>query len=244
MWKTVGDNMSRYRSYPRIVGETGGKDFIVAHASADPQALAVAIARGGFEYQGQKCSAVSRVYVPRSLWNDVRDRTVAMIDDDQDGGRHRLPELHGRGHRPQGLRQDRRDTWRRQDERARGRRGRTGEEGYFISPTLVEPDDPAHRLLSEEIFGPVVTVYVYDDARWAETLRLVDGTSPYALTGAVFAQDRQAVREATWPCATPPATSTSTTSRPGPWSASSPSAGRGPRVPTTRPARSSTSCAG
>ena len=105
MWKTIGANMARYRSYPRIVGETGGKDFIVAHPSADPAALAVAIVRGGFEYQGQKCSAASRVYVPRSLWNEVRDRAVAMIARDQDGRRARLPELHGRRDRQEGVRQ-------------------------------------------------------------------------------------------------------------------------------------------
>ena len=195
MWKTIGANMSRYRSYPRIVGETGGKDFIVAHASADPQALAVAIVRGGFEYQGQKCSAASRVYVPRSIWNDVRDRIVAMIDDIRMGDVRDFRNF-------MGAVIDRKafdkiaatSTTRRSTRRSWPGAGRTREKGYFIEPTLVETDDPGYRLLCEEIFGPVVTAYVYDDAKWEETLRLVDETSPYALTGAVFANDRAAVR--------------------------------------------------
>jgi 1-pyrroline-5-carboxylate dehydrogenase len=198
MWKTVGQNMSRYRSYPRIVGETGGKDFIVAHASADPQALAVAIARGGFEYQGQKCSAVSRVYVPRSLWSDVRDRTVAML------GEFRLGDVTD-FRNFMGAVIDQRAFDKigeyladaRQTARVISGGQARGEHGYFIEPTLIEAEDPGHRLLCEEIFGPVVTAHVYDDARWSEALRVVDETSPYALTGAVFAQDRRAVREAT-----------------------------------------------
>jgi 1-pyrroline-5-carboxylate dehydrogenase len=198
MWKTIGQNMSRYRSYPRVVGETGGKDFIVAHASAEPQALSVAIARGGFEYQGQKCSAVSRVYVPRSLWNDVRERTVGMLQQFRMGDVADFRNF-------MGAVIDRKAYDKISEyvaEAKRSARVITGgeardERGYFITPTLVEAEDPNHRLLREEIFGPVVTVHVYDDAGWAETLRVVDETSPYALTGAVFAQDRQAVREAT-----------------------------------------------
>ncbi|HVR69823.1 MAG TPA: L-glutamate gamma-semialdehyde dehydrogenase [Vicinamibacteria bacterium] len=197
MWRTVGQSMSRYRSYPRIVGETGGKDFIVAHASADAQALAVAIARGGFEYQGQKCSAVSRVYVPRSLWNDVRDRTVGML------GEFRMGDV-ADFRNFMGAVIDRKAYDKIGEYLAEARQSArvlTGgeardERGYFIAPTLVETEDPGHRLLCEEIFGPVVTVHVYDDARWSETLRVVDETSPYALTGAVFAQDRRGVREA------------------------------------------------
>jgi 1-pyrroline-5-carboxylate dehydrogenase len=198
MWKTIGGSMSTYRSYPRIVGETGGKDFIVAHPSADVEALAVAIVRGGFEFQGQKCSAASRVYVPKSLWGTVRDRAVAMIDDIKMGDIQdfrnfmgavidkrafdKISEYiaHGRGH-------------------AKIIAGGAvdGSSGYFIGPTLVETADPGYRLLCEEIFGPVVTAYVYDDAKWMETLHLVDSTSPYALTGAVFAQDRRAIVDAT-----------------------------------------------
>ena len=197
MWRTIGASMSRYRSYPRIVGETGGKDFIVAHASADPQALAVAIVRGGFEYQGQKCSAASRVYVPRSIWNDVRDRAVAMIRDLRMGDVCDFRNF-------MGAVIDRKafdsisaylDDARRNARVLAGGNAR-GERGFFIEPTLVETDDPGYRLLCEEIFGPLVTAHVYDDAKWAETLQIIDRTSPYALTGAVFANDRRAVREA------------------------------------------------
>src|SRR5262249_54260130 len=197
MWKTIGATMSRYRSYPRIVGETGGKDFIVAHASADAQALAVAIARGGDEYQGQKCSAASRVYVPRSLWNDVRDRTVGMLREIRMGDVADFRNFMGAV--IDGKAFDKIGEYlqaARQGARVVHGGGAQGKKGFFIEPTLVETDEPRHRPLGEEIFGPVVTAHVYDDARWHETLRLVDETSPYALTGSVFAQDRRAVREA------------------------------------------------
>src|SRR3954467_4999011 len=181
MWQTIGTNMSRYATYPRIVGETGGKDFIVAHASADPQALAVAIARGGFEFQGQKCSAASRVYIPKSLWNDVRDRIVAMMDDMKQGDprdfRNFLAAvIDERAHRKIGEYVE--DARKNATIVAGGRV--EGKKGYFISPTLVETKDPAYRLLCEEIFGPVVTAHVYDDAKWSQTLETVDRTSPYA----------------------------------------------------------------
>ena len=197
MWKTIGANVGRYRAYPRIVGETGGKDFIVAHPSADPQALAVAIARGGFEYQGQKCSAASRVYVPRSLWNEVRDRTVAIMGELRMGDVSDFRNFVGAVI-------DRRAFARIGEYLAEAKRGAKivaggtarGDDGYFIEPTLVETTDPGHRLLREEIFGPVVTAYVYPDAKWAETLETVDRTSPYALTGAIFANDRAAVLHA------------------------------------------------
>jgi 1-pyrroline-5-carboxylate dehydrogenase len=197
MWQTIGANMSRYANYPRIVGETGGKDFIVAHASADPQALAVAIARGGFEYQGQKCSAASRVYVPRSLWKEVRERTVAMMDDMKIGDVTDFRNF-------MGAVIDRKaftkiseyvDDAKKSAKVIAGGRVE-GQDGYFVHPTLVETSDPRYRLLCEEIFGPVVTVHVYDDATWTETLRIIDTTTAYALTGAVFARDRRAVREA------------------------------------------------
>jgi 1-pyrroline-5-carboxylate dehydrogenase len=197
MWKTIGASMSRYRSYPRIVGETGGKDFIVAHASADPQAVAVALVRGGFEYQGQKCSAASRVYVPRSLWGEVRDRAVAMMRDVKMGDVADFRNF-------MGAVIDARAFQKIGEYLAEARKsakviyGGTAndEKGWFIEPTLVETDDPGYRLLCEEIFGPVVTAHVYDDAKWEDTLRAVDSTSPYALTGAVFAQDRAALRQA------------------------------------------------
>ena len=197
MWKRVGDNIGRYKNYPRLVGETGGKDFIIAHPSAEVDELAVAIARGGFEYQGQKCSAASRLYVPQSLWGGVRDRVVAIMREMQMGdvrdfrtfigavidrkaftkitgyiedARHNATIVQGGGAR---------------DDR-----------GYFIEPTLVETTDPGYRLMREEIFGPVVTAYVYPDGTWEETLRIVDRTSPYALTGTVFSRDRAAIRQA------------------------------------------------
>jgi len=197
MWRTIGAQMDRYRSYPRIVGETGGKDFIVAHASADPQALAVAVVRGGYEYQGQKCSAASRIYVPRSMWVDVRDRIVAMIGEIAVGDVQDFRNFMGAVIDKKAF--DSISAYLAEAKRtakilAGG--GVNGETGYFVQPTLVETADPGYKLLCEEIFGPVVTAYVYDDAKWAETLRLVDETSPYALTGAVFANDRAAVRQA------------------------------------------------
>jgi 1-pyrroline-5-carboxylate dehydrogenase len=197
MWKTIGSNMSRYRSYPRIVGETGGKDFIVAHASADPEQIAVAIARGGYEYQGQKCSAASRVYVPRSLWNAVRDRTVAMIGEIKVGDVRDFRNFMGAVIDKKAF--DKIGSYIREpggDAKVLAGGSTKGEQGYFIEPTFVEATDAGHRLLSEEIFGPVVTAHVYDDAKWSETLQIVDRTSPYALTGAVFSQDRRATREA------------------------------------------------
>ena len=197
MWQTIGSTMSRYRSYPRVVGETGGKDFIVAHASADPQALAVAIVRGAFEYQGQKCSAASRVYVPTSLWPDVRDRAVAMMREIRVGDVADFRTF-------MGAVIDARAYAKITGYIAEARRagtivqggGARDEVGYFVEPTLVESSDPGARIMCEEIFGPVVSVHPYPDARWAETLALVDRTSPYALTGAVFARDRAAVRQA------------------------------------------------
>jgi 1-pyrroline-5-carboxylate dehydrogenase len=197
MWKTIGANMSRYASYPRIVGETGGKDFIVAHPSADAEALAVAIVRGGYEYQGQKCSAASRVYVPRSLWNDVRDRVVAMIEELRMGDVRDFRNFVGAVIDKKAF--DKIggyvDDARRNATIVAG--GKTDDKrGYFVAPTLVEAHDPGYRLLCEEIFGPVVSAYVYDDDRWEETLGIVDRTSPYALTGSVFANDRRAVVQA------------------------------------------------
>jgi 1-pyrroline-5-carboxylate dehydrogenase len=197
MWKTVGENIGSYRGYPRLVGETGGKDFIVAHPSADPAAVAVAIARGGFEYQGQKCSAASRVYVPESMWSEVRDRTVAIMQALRQGDvrdfrnfvsavidKKAFTKISGYL-----------DHARQHATIIQGGTAR-GDKGYFIEPTLIQTGDPAYRTLCEEIFGPVVTAYVYPDGKWHETLGVIDRTSPYALTGAVFSRDRKAVREA------------------------------------------------
>jgi 1-pyrroline-5-carboxylate dehydrogenase len=197
MWKTIGANMSSFRSYPRIVGETGGKDFIVAHASADVDALAVAIARGGFEFQGQKCSAASRVYIPESIWPKVKERVVGIMQQLRMGD-------------PTDFRNfmsaviDNRAFKKISDYVEHGRANATivqggvakGDQGYFIEPTLVETRDPSFKLLCEEIFGPVVTAHVYRDSEYESMLQTVDRTSPYALTGAIFSQDRSAVRTA------------------------------------------------
>jgi 1-pyrroline-5-carboxylate dehydrogenase len=197
MWKKVGENISRYRGYPRIVGETGGKDFIVAHPSADPTEVAVAIARGGFEYQGQKCSAASRVYVPQSLWNEVRDQTVAIMKDMRMGDPRDFRNFVGAvidkkafdnisGYL---------DDAKRNAKILQGGTAKA-DTGYFIEPTFIQTEDPGYKCLCEEIFGPVVTAYVYPDAKWEETLSIVDQTSPYALTGAIFSRDRMGVRQA------------------------------------------------
>ena len=197
LWKGVAANLERYRTFPRLVGETGGKDFIVAHPSADGAELATAIVRGGFEYQGQKCSAASRIYVPRSLWKEVRDRVVEDLVEIRYGD---VTDFNVFG----GAVIDRRAFEKigsyveLAEKTAKIVHGgeRDGSVGWLIQPTLVEVDDPKHRLMQEEIFGPVVTVYPYDDAKWSQTLELVDATSPFALTGAVFARDRAAITEA------------------------------------------------
>jgi 1-pyrroline-5-carboxylate dehydrogenase len=197
MWKRVGDNTGRYRSYPRLVGETGGKDFIVAHPSADAQELAVAVVRGGFEYQGQKCSAASRIYVPQSLWPDVKDRAVAMMREIHMGDVADFRTF-------MGAVIDRKsctkisgylDDAKKHAKVIQGG-GTRDDVGYFVEPTLIETTDPGYRLMCEEIFGPVVTAYAYPDPQWSQTLDVVDRTSPYALTGAIFARDRAAIREA------------------------------------------------
>jgi 1-pyrroline-5-carboxylate dehydrogenase len=197
LWKTVGENISRYRSYPRIVGETGGKDFIVAHPSADPMALAVAVVRGGYEYQGQKCSTASRIYIPRSLWKDVRDPMIAMIRDIKMGDVQDFRNFMGAVidrkafDKISGYFLEAKKT-----AKVLAGGGSHGETGYFIEPTLVQVEDPKNRLMVEEIFGPVVTAYVYEDGGWEAVLRMVDETSPYGLTGSVFAADRTAIRQA------------------------------------------------
>jgi 1-pyrroline-5-carboxylate dehydrogenase len=198
MWKTVGENIERYRGYPRIVGETGGKDFIVAHPSADVEAVATAIVRGSFEYQGQKCSASSRVYAPRSVWDTLRGRLADEVSglkmgDVTDFQNFMGAVIDANAYRTQAEAID--------EARANGRAVVAGgqyddSEGYFVAPTVIETDDPSDRLLREELFGPIVTAFVYPDDRWEETLELVDSTGPYGLTGAVFARDREAIEEA------------------------------------------------
>ncbi len=198
LWKQISERLETYRAYPRIVGETGGKDFIVAHESADPQALAVAIVRGGYEYQGQKCSAVSRVYVPASLWDDVLERVLAMMADLRMGDPRDFRNFVNAVIDEKAFRKIASyiDYARQSPDTEILAGGEYDDsKGWFIQPTLVQAKDPKHRLMCEEIFGPVVTVHVYDGS-WEEALRLTDETSPYGLTGAVFARDRGAIRQA------------------------------------------------
>src|ERR671924_744815 len=198
IWRTIGGSIDRYRSYPRIVGETGGKDFIVAHPSADVEELAAAIVRGSFEYQGQKCSAASRVFAPQNLWPELRDRLVEEVKeikmgDVADFSNFMGAVIHGSSFR----------TQKEAIEEAQGNGARVlvgggvdDSEGYFVEPTVIETDDPDFRLLRDELFGPVVTAYVYPESKWQDTLELVDRTAPYGLTGAIFSDDRKAVIEA------------------------------------------------
>jgi 1-pyrroline-5-carboxylate dehydrogenase len=197
MWQKVGGNPGKYRSYPRLVGETGGKDFIVVHASADPQEVAVGAVRGAFEYQGQKCSAASRMYVPRSRWSEIRDRMVAMMKDIRMGDVRDFRNFMGAVIDKKAFTKiDGYIADAKKNARIIQGGGVNDTEGYFIEATLIETTDPAYRLMCEEIFGPVLTVYAYDDGKWTETLETVDRTSPYALTGCIFARDRGAIREA------------------------------------------------
>ncbi|MCC7442886.1 MAG: L-glutamate gamma-semialdehyde dehydrogenase [Bdellovibrionales bacterium] len=196
IWKTIGENVARYRSYPRIVGETGGKDFIFAHPSADWEGLAVAIARGAFEYQGQKCSAASRVYVPKTMWPRVKERLSAdlksmKMGDTRDFGNFINAVIDKRAF-------DKISGYIDGVKKSANEKIVIGgkcddSKGYFIEPTVVESSDPKARTMCEEIFGPMVTVHAYDDARWEEMLAVCESTSPFALTGALFSQDRAAM---------------------------------------------------
>ncbi len=200
LWKRIANNLERYRGYPRIVGETGGKDFIVAHPSADPRALATAIVRGSFEYQGQKCSAASRVYVARSVWAKMKDELIATTEELTQGDVADFSNFMGAV-----IKRGAYQKHAAAIEEARNTRGMSvlaggtydDKEGYFVRPTVLLTEDPSVRHMREEFFGPIVTVHVYPDHAWQETLTLVDRTSPYALTGAVFARDRSAIVEAT-----------------------------------------------
>jgi 1-pyrroline-5-carboxylate dehydrogenase len=197
MWRSVGSNIERYRTYPRLVGETGGKDFILAHESADEDALVAAIVRGGYEYQGQKCSAASRIYVHQALWGRIRDKLCAEIESLRTGDPSDFRNFMGAVIDDKAFQTI--TGYIKAASSLPGARVLVGgdyddSEGYFIRPTLVQAEDPRHKLMCEEIFGPVVTLHVYDD--WQEALRLVDTSSPYALTGAVFARDRQVIEQA------------------------------------------------
>lgn len=199
MWRTIGENISNYRSYPRIVGETGGKDFVIAHKSADPDVVATALLRGAFEYQGQKCSAASRAYLPSNLAEEVKAKLVAGVKSFKMGNVEDFTNFLGAVIDEKAF--DSIASYLDQA-KADGQNilvggGYDKSKGYFIEPTIIEASDPKYRTMCEEIFGPVLTIYTYDADRWEETLALVDGTSPYALTGAVIARDRAAIETAT-----------------------------------------------
>src|SRR5215469_15173961 len=197
LWRTVGENISSYRGYPRLVGETGGKDFVVAHPSADPAVLATALIRGAFEYQGQKCSAASRAYLPRSLWQRFRDDFLAQVESLTMGDVSADLSLF------MGAVIDERAFAKHAGalERARGRAavrvltggGTNDSEGYFVQPTVLECTDPTDEVFTTEYFGPILAVHVYDDARYHEVLAQAADVAPYALTGSVIARDRAAI---------------------------------------------------
>jgi len=199
LWKQVATNLTSYADYPRLVGETGGKDFILAHASADIDALATGIVRGAFEYQGQKCSAASRAYVPESLWPQLRERLVSLLEDVKVGDPADFRNFMGAVIDRKAF--DKIKQYIEQAKRDPKVKILFGGEcddsdGYFVHPTVIQVEDPMYRTMCEEIFGPVLSLYVYPDKQWKETLALIDRTSPYALTGGVFAQDRAALAEA------------------------------------------------
>ncbi|HET7857513.1 MAG TPA: L-glutamate gamma-semialdehyde dehydrogenase [Gaiellaceae bacterium] len=199
IWRTIGQNIDQYRNYPRIVGETGGKDFIVAHPSADIEEVATAIVRGSFEYQGQKCSAASRVYAPANLWPELRERLADQVaqlkmGDVSDFENFMGAVIDGNSFKTQQEAIDEARSHAKTEVLVGG--GTSDDEGYFVEPTVIETQDPDFRLLRDELFGPVVTTYVYPEGKWRDTLDLVDRTAPYGLTGAVFADDREAVVEA------------------------------------------------
>src|SRR5690242_3557194 len=201
MWKEIGANIAAgaYRNYPRIVGETGGKDFIVAHPSADVDALATAIVRGSFEYQGQKCSASSRVYAPSNLWPKLRDRlqeevATIRVGDVSDFRNFLGAVIDGSSYETQATAIDEAKADSETSIVVGG--GYSDAQGWFVEPTVIETKNPEFRTMREELFGPVVTTYVYDEGKWEDTLRLIDRTAPYGLTGAVFSEDRAAIDDA------------------------------------------------
>lgn len=199
IWKTIGNNIATYKSYPRIVGETGGKDFIVAHKSADSKVVATAIVRGAFEYQGQKCSAASRAYIPDNLWDEVKGYILNDINDIKMGGVEDFSNFFNAIIDEKAF-----DNISGYIERAKADDkvkviaggGCDKSTGYFIEPTVLLTSDPRYITMCEEIFGPVITIYIYKAEEFEETLKLVDGTSPYALTGSIFSQDRYAAERA------------------------------------------------
>ncbi|MEY4632416.1 MAG: hypothetical protein RIQ81_2536 [Pseudomonadota bacterium] len=197
LWKTVGNNLDKYKTYPRLVGETGGKDFVFAHPSADVDMLVTALVRGAFEYQGQKCSAASRAYVPRSIWPQVRDRLVAQTDelkmgDPEDFTNFMAAVIDERAFKKiKGYIDHAKAA---ADAKVIAGGQCDDQKGWFIRPTVIETTNPHFKTMVEEIFGPVLTVFVYEDAKFEETLKLCDTSTPYALTGAVFARERGTIQ--------------------------------------------------
>jgi len=198
IWQTVGQNIGKYRNYPRIVGETGGKDFIVAHPSADVDAVATAILRGSFEYQGQKCSAASRVYAPSNIWPELKERLVKEVGTIRMGDVSDFSNFMGAVIDDKSFARQREaiEHAKRNDAEVIAGGGVDDSEGYFVQPTVIQAKDPRDRLMQEEFFGPIVTTYVYPEEQWEQTLELVDQTAPYGLTGAIFSQERAAIDEA------------------------------------------------
>ena len=200
LWKQIGENIHKYKTYPRIVGETGGKDFVVAHPTAIPAQVATGLVRGAFEYQGQKCSAASRAYIPKSIWKEVKKIMGEQLADIKVGtpedpshfvnaviDKNSFEKCKGYIERAK----------KSKDAKVIFGGGCDDKKGWFVEPTVIEATNPHYESMEEEIFGPILTLYVYEDNDWKKTLKLVDETSPYALTGAIFAQDRYAINEAT-----------------------------------------------
>lgn len=200
LWKQIGENIHKYKTYPRIVGETGGKDFVVAHPTAIPAQVATGLVRGAFEYQGQKCSAASRAYIPKSIWKEVKKIMGEQLADIKVG----TPEDPSNFVNAV-IDKNSFEKCKGYIERAKKSKeakvifggGCDDKKGWFVEPTIIEATNPHYESMEEEIFGPILTLYVYEDKDWKKTLKLVDETSPYALTGAIFAQDRYAINEAT-----------------------------------------------
>lgn len=200
LWKQIGENIHNYKTYPRIVGETGGKDFIVAHSSAVPQQVATAISRGAFEFQGQKCSAASRAYIPKSIWPDVKTRLLEDLNSFKMGSPEDLNNfitavIHEGSFDKLAKYIDQAKADDDAEIIAGGRYDKS--KGYFIEPTVIVTSNPKYSTMCTELFGPVITIYVYNDEDFTETLKLVDGTSEYALTGAILATSRYAINQAT-----------------------------------------------
>ncbi|MFD1063155.1 L-glutamate gamma-semialdehyde dehydrogenase [Winogradskyella litorisediminis] len=200
LWKQIGNNIHNYKTYPRIVGETGGKDFIVAHKTADAKQVATAIARGAFEFQGQKCSAASRAYIPKGIWNDVKDYLIEDINSFKMGSPEDMSNfitavIHEGSFDKLAKYIDNAKADNNAEIIAGGNYDKS--KGYFIEPTVIVTSDPKYTTMCTELFGPVITIYIYEDDAYSETLKLVDETSEYALTGAILSRDRYAVEEAT-----------------------------------------------